>query len=457
MRHITNEIELAEIKPNERYTYNCKVCGKLIERKLDIYHLDRCKSMLCMKHLAEEYYIKKYGSVENYKKVRYKKDTLETVREIEEHKKQDRFESRMAELVEKGPDYVQTFINKNEILKYYKSTKVEPIPLTNDKYDEIIRDIYVFHSIKAYTYLNCSNCGRLVNKRISYKNYKEPKESIFRCMPCNVKNTALLRYGDENYFQKNAAKQVSKVFNDEKRKNEISEKRKKTNLDKYGYANGNVIQITLSNKTRPIGDKQLSKIKSKETSIHKYGVEHPMQSEQIKNKLRETFNKKYGCWASSSKDIIEKVKQTNLEKYGVTCTMNSIENRKHRHTLYYYDGKNFDSSWELIFYLYLKSQSIDFTFHPEINIIYTVGNEQHTYEPDFLIGNKLFEIKGDHFFDNDGHLINPYNKKRLLEKEKCMIENNVVILRSNDLKDAFNFVKCQNIDISIYRKEKIND
>lgn len=44
-----------------------------------------------------------------------------------------------------------------------------------------------------------------------------------------------------------------------------------------------------------------------------------------------------------------------------------------------------------------------------------------------------------------------------MEKEKCMIENNVIILRSNDLKDAFNFVKCQNIDISIYKKEKIND
>lgn len=171
-----------------------------------------------MKHLAEENHIKKYGSIENYKKFRYKKKTLETIREIEERKKQTRFKNRMSELVEKGSDYVQTFIKKDEKLKYYESTKEEPILLTNDKYEEIIRDIYVFHSIKAYTYLNCSNCGRLINRCISHKNYKKPKESIFRCMPCNLKNTALLRYGDENYFQKNAAKQVSKVFDDEKRK-----------------------------------------------------------------------------------------------------------------------------------------------------------------------------------------------------------------------------------------------
>ena len=111
-----------------------------------------------MKHLAEENHIKKYGSIENYKKFRYKKKTLETIREIEERKKQTRFKNRMSELVEKGSDYVQTFINKDEKLKYYESTKEEPILLTNDKYEEIIRDIYVFHSIKAYTYLNCSNC-----------------------------------------------------------------------------------------------------------------------------------------------------------------------------------------------------------------------------------------------------------------------------------------------------------
>lgn len=42
-----------------------------------------------------------------------------------------------------------------------------------------------------------------------------------------------------------------------------------------------------------------------------------MQNENIKNEIRQTFIKKYGGYTWASDELMAKVKQTNLEKYGV--------------------------------------------------------------------------------------------------------------------------------------------
>jgi hypothetical protein len=79
------------------------------------------------------------------------------------------------------------------------------------------------------------------------------------------------------------------------------------------------------------------------------------------------------------------------------------------------------------------------------------------YEPDFLINGQLIEIKGDHFFNEKGELINPYNNKLMIEKQNCMIKNNVKILKKNDLIDAFEHFESKNYDIKDYIKEMLND
>ena len=66
--------------------------------------------------------------------------------------------------------------------------------------------------------------------------------------------------------------------------------------------------------------------KVKETNLKKYGVDNPMKSDIIKNKSKETNLKKYGAACVFQSDIIKnKSKETNLKKYGVEYTGASKE------------------------------------------------------------------------------------------------------------------------------------
>lgn len=58
--------------------------------------------------------------------------------------------------------------------------------------------------------------------------------------------------------------------------------------------------------------------KRKKTNIEKYGVENPSQNEEIKEKVRQTNLEKYGVPCSlQNKDVAQKTKRTKVEKYGV--------------------------------------------------------------------------------------------------------------------------------------------
>jgi len=58
--------------------------------------------------------------------------------------------------------------------------------------------------------------------------------------------------------------------------------------------------------------------KMKATMLEKYGVEHPSQSQEIKDKIVNGFIKKYGVTNPSKlQEVKEKQKKTNLERYGV--------------------------------------------------------------------------------------------------------------------------------------------
>lgn len=454
MKYIVNEEDLNNILDGERFSYNCKVCGKIVERKMDKYHLDRCMSMLCMTHLTEKAIIEKYGSLEEYKNSRYHKLSKIEKSEISAKKDLTRYQNQIIKLQSLGEEYVDILKNKESFLKSY-SSKEKPVILTNETFIYIEKVLFVIPSLVIYTYCNCIKCNRPITKRIDSKNIKRlDKKQFFMCMHCNQKNTMAIKYGDELYSQKKAGQKSKELLKDEDVKRAIVLKRKETNLKKYGYENGNVLEITKSLNDRSKDDKKKTQEKFQKTSISRYGVTHPMKSDVIKNKLRITFIKKYGCWASSSKEVIEKIKATNLEKYGVTCSMNSVTNRKYRRALYLYNDIKFDSSWELAFYIYLSMLNIEFVYHPSVNIIYKVSDQIHTYEPDFLVGGRFFEIKGDQFFDEQSHLINPYNKQKLLEKENCMRENNVVILRKTDLEEVFAFIRNNNINLKNFKLEK---
>jgi hypothetical protein len=85
-------------------------------------------------------------------------------------------------------------------------------------------------------------------------------------------------------------------------------KRKKTCIEKYGYGS-------------PLQSEEI-KQKIKATNLEKYGVENPSQSPEIHQKKIETSLKNYGCeYPLQSKIIKEKSKQTNFNKYGVSSAM----------------------------------------------------------------------------------------------------------------------------------------
>ena len=86
--------------------------------------------------------------------------------------------------------------------------------------------------------------------------------------------------------------------------NSTKEKRKQTCRNKYGADN-------------PFEMKDFQE-KSKQTCIKKYGVDNASKSEIIQQRIKETNREKYGCdWVMQNKDILNKSKSTFKEKYGI--------------------------------------------------------------------------------------------------------------------------------------------
>ena len=83
--------------------------------------------------------------------------------------------------------------------------------------------------------------------------------------------------------------------------------------------------------------------------------------------------------------------------------------RRKAKSKYFYNNIFFDSAPELAYYIWLKDNNISFEYHPNVSFKYEHGGRTYIYQPDFKVGNKLIEIKGDHFFKEDGTMQNPYD------------------------------------------------
>ena len=63
---------------------------------------------------------------------------------------------------------------------------------------------------------------------------------------------------------------------------------------------------------------QNGKEKVKQTNLEKFGCEYPWQNKEVREKSKATILKKYGCeYPSQNKQIRKKIKQTCINKYGV--------------------------------------------------------------------------------------------------------------------------------------------
>ncbi len=325
------------------------------------------------------------------------------------------------------------------------------------KYTRFENFIYGYHKYcsmqctgKSSERLKKIKCTNL--ERFGYDNVVKSPE-----IRTKIKNTNLEKYGVEYPLQSSDIKEKWKNTNLEKygceysvSSNEIREKVKQTNLEKYGCENvfqSDIIKekIRDTNNEKYYVDNPLQSLDIKEkwknTNFEKYGCEYSINSQCCQDKVKATNLEKYGCENVFQSDLIkEKIKQTNLEKYGVENYAQTNDFSKYHRKRIEYDGLTFDSSWEVIVYQYCKENNIPCEYQPDITFKYEYDNQIHYYHPDFLINGKLYEVKGDQFFDGD-IMICPYDRSKdeLFEaKHQCILYNGVLFIRNNEIKKIKN-------------------
>lgn len=282
--------------------------------------------------------------------------------------------------------------------------------------------------------LLCSSCKR--KEAMKHFNWEERNKKS--------QLTKLKKYGDPFYTNREKANNTYNSKTKEE-KDEIKQKIRENNIKKYGMHPAQ--RSSQKEKTKqtcierygcetPFQNKDVQE-KYKATMLKKYGVDNGFKSDVIKQKIKETNLKKYGCENPSQNAIIsENRKKTCLEIYGYEHPWSNHDVRKKCMANYTYDGKMFDSSWELYYYIWLQMNNIVFTYQPDINFVY---GDNKRYYPDFLVNGELFEIKGEQFFDGD-KMINPYDRSQDLvyeQKHQCMLQNDVTILRKPDMEKIF--------------------
>lgn len=198
------------------------------------------------------------------------------------------------------------------------------------------------------------------------------------------------------------------------------------------------------------------KLKREETNLKTYGVRYPAQSKEIWHKVEQTCLKRYkNKNVFGSKYAIQKSRKTKLERYGDENyrDVNKAKQTKLKHFgtacspswTYKYNDISFDSSWELSYYIWLTDNKIDFKFHPKEKIIHYTGqdNKQHIYTPDFWLikDDIIVEIKGNQFFDKNGNLVVAYNNQSWMHLYKIMIDNNVCIIKQNEVQKYLKYVE----------------
>jgi hypothetical protein len=87
-----------------------------------------------------------------------------------------------------------------------------------------------------------------------------------------------------------------------------------------------------------------------------------------------------------------------MERYGVEWFPQSSEYHKKSmkpYTSPKYPGVSFANSWEFKVYDFLTENNILFEYQPNISIPYEYDGTHHTYHPDFKVGDRIVEVKGD--------------------------------------------------------------
>ena len=380
------------IKNNTEYTYFCSNCGKQCKAKKRNSKVSQ-RLFLCMSCLTKKTNLEKYG-VEN---------TFQLQKVIEMTKNRD--------WTERNEKTKQTWLEKYGVDSPMKlESSVEKLKETfHNKTDEQKKLI--------------------VDKR---------------------KKTMTERYGVDSpmksqYFKEKVAKTSQKKYGCKEPfgSKEVRDKIKETCIKKYGVDN-------------ICKDKNFRE-KVKNTMVEKYGVESNLMLKEFQVKCRKTLKENYNVdYPFQSEEIMNKMKQTCLSKYGVEYYCQTADFSVNHRKIYYFDNVKFDSFWELVFYLFHKSNGSKIERSLK-KFEYVYNGKTHYYFPDFEVDEKLYEIKGDQFFDENGKMINPYDRSQdgLFEaKHQCGLRNGVVFIRQKEIDEMGQTLICINNDKNFLIKLK---
>lgn len=280
-----------------------------------------------------------------------------------------------------------------------------------------ISEIETIHNSKSKIKFICSFCNKedILSLATCRRQISLGLKGL-RCKSCTNKANGSL--GGNSPKQKESRKLAIK-------------KGKETKLKKYGNAFG------VPNYEKQKRTKQNWSLEKKEKLHDKYSkaVEntwHNKTDTERKQSLKGFKNFKESLSSLSEEErksyysnIGKKAYKTRFKKYGGI----------HPSTHYFYDNLIFDSSIELIFYLYLKDNNISFEFHPYIKFEYFYKNEKHFYYPDFIVEKTIVELKGNQFLKEDGTWRDIYqgNDEKMECKHQCLLQNNVKIIYEKDM------------------------
>ena len=247
---------------------------------------------------------------------------------------------------------------------------------------------------------------------------------------------------------------------------ESKQKRRKTNLTRFGYIGG------------PWSSPEVRET-VKKTNNKKYGSDSPFSSSTVWQKSNETINIRYGSLADAhkklhpdgfgfgNKESLEKQQNTMMDKYGVdnynkldsakhamskraktlgkrmakeqldtygTMWVNTPEAQKLISRKYVYHGEKFDSSWELYYWVYCKEHG--YSILRNFNYFtFTLGGKQRRFYPDFNVNGSLVEIKGDHLKQD------VYKTELWKAKKEICDREHIAILSEDEMRPIIKWVQ----------------
>lgn len=276
-----------------------------------------------------------------------------------------------------------------------------------------VEKLYEKYDRKTHIIYNCCVCGKEYKGTIRYTLAKK----TLVCKQCNIGKTKVEKHGSRTYNN--------------------SEKAKKTCEKKYGVVSPFQLDWVRQKNAELCKTEDRRKKVSEALNSHTPDYWKNLQKEKEKRIIE-----KWGSLSNFYKSIKEKSEKTCLEKYGVR-NAGALNAEKEYVSLqkYFYEGRFFDSSYELKYFIFLRDNNMKFEFHNGDYFTFkdNAGNS-HRYYPDFLVNNQYIEIKGEFWWDEEKQvLIDRYGNPNF-EKTECMKSNGVIVKTSKDLKKEFEYV-----------------